>query len=101
MQTVYYQTSSFIRHEGNLVDLTAYRRKRSAVSGGTGAAGAAPREKRGPALVLLEPAVPGRPPRRRPAGRRRLGRLALALDLCASLAVVVLTLSAAASFLLL
>ena len=34
MQTIYYQTSSFIRHEGNVVDLGAYRRKLSAVSGG-------------------------------------------------------------------
>lgn len=27
MQTVYFQTSKFIRHTGNLVDLTEYRRK--------------------------------------------------------------------------
>ena len=33
MQTIYYKTSSFIRHEGNLVDLAAYRQKLSAVSG--------------------------------------------------------------------
>ena len=34
MQTMYYQTSHFIRHQGNLVDLTAYRRKLTAASGG-------------------------------------------------------------------
>ena len=34
MQTMYFETSSFIRHEGNLVDLAAYRQKLSAVSGG-------------------------------------------------------------------
>ena len=27
MQTVYYQTSNFIRHTGNVVDLNEYRRK--------------------------------------------------------------------------
>ena len=27
MQTIYVTTSNFIRHEGNLVDLTEYRRK--------------------------------------------------------------------------
>ena len=27
MQTIYFQTSNFIRHTGNLVDLTEYRRK--------------------------------------------------------------------------
>ena len=34
MQTIYYETSNFIRHEGNLVDLAAYRQKLAAVSGG-------------------------------------------------------------------
>ena len=37
MQTIYYETSNFIRHEGNLVDLAAYRQKLAAVSGGNGA----------------------------------------------------------------
>lgn len=34
MQTIYYRTEHFIRHQGNLVDLAAYRQKLSAVSGG-------------------------------------------------------------------
>ena len=34
MQTIYYKTEHFIRHQGNLVDLAAYRQKLSAVSGG-------------------------------------------------------------------
>ncbi|HJC40165.1 MAG TPA: hypothetical protein H9701_01245 [Candidatus Intestinimonas pullistercoris] len=104
MQTIYYKTSSFIRHEGNLVDLAAYRQKLSAVSGDWAPAVQAPLpepapEER-PALRLLEPGEAPRPPHRGRAARRRVRRLSLALDLCASLAVVVLTLSAAASFLL-
>lgn len=100
MQTIYYKTSSFIRHEGNLVDLAAYRQKLSAVSGDWAPAVQAPLpepapEER-PALRLLEPGEAPRPPHR----GRAVRRLSLALDLCASLAVVVLTLSAAASFLL-
>ena len=100
MQTMYYKTSSFIRHQGNLVDLAAYRRKLSAVSGGWApeAAPAADLEE-GPALRLLPRAGERRAPRGRVL-RRRARRLAAALDLCASLAVVVLALSAAASFLL-
>ena len=38
MQTIYYRTEHFIRHQGNLVDLAAYRQKLSAVSGGALAA---------------------------------------------------------------
>ncbi len=33
MQTIYFTTSSFIRHEGNLVDLTQYRRKLAQTQG--------------------------------------------------------------------
>ncbi len=33
MQTVYFTTSNFIRHEGNVVDLTEYRRKLAQVQG--------------------------------------------------------------------
>ncbi len=33
MQTVYFTTSNFIRHEGNLVDLTEYRRKLALAQG--------------------------------------------------------------------
>lgn len=105
MQTVYFKTSSFIQHEGNLVDLAAYRRKLSAVSGGwspqvRGPVLAGPGREE-PALRLLKPGEPDRAPRRRRSSRRHIRRLAMVLDLCASLAVVVLTLSAAACFLFL
>ncbi len=33
METIYFTTSNFIRHEGNLVDLTEYRRKLSLAQG--------------------------------------------------------------------
>ena len=33
MQTIYYNTSRFIRRQGNLVDLEAYRQGLGAVSG--------------------------------------------------------------------
>lgn len=33
MQTVYFTTNNFIRHEGNMVDLTEYRRKLAVAQG--------------------------------------------------------------------
>ncbi len=33
METIYFTTSNFIRHEGNMVDLTEYRRKLSLAQG--------------------------------------------------------------------
>lgn len=35
MQTFYFTTSNFIRHEGNMVDLTEYRRKLALAQGQT------------------------------------------------------------------
>lgn len=102
MQTIYFETDSFIRHEGNLVDLAAYRQKLSAVSGeswtpGAEAAGESTAQEP-PDLTLLSQreAEPPKPHRRHV---RRARRLALALDLCASLAVVALTVAAAVGFL--
>ena len=91
MQTIYYETSNFIRHEGNLVDLAAYRQKLAAVSGG----------KWSPAPEGSPGLVPEESPAQRRARRtgRRLRRAALALDFCASAAIVVLTVSAVIGFL--
>lgn len=105
MQTIYYKTEHFIRHQGNLVDLAAYRQKLSAVSGGDLApvldepvADPEP-QAQGPELYLLPKPAP-RTPRRRSARRqRRLRRAAVVLDLCASVAVVALTAGALAAFL--
>lgn len=104
MQTMYFETSSFIRHEGNLVDLAAYRRKLSAVSGESWAprfeeaSEPEPEAREVPRLTVL-PTWEARTETPRAHRTRRGRRLALALDLCASLAVIALTVCAALSFL--
>ena len=105
MQTIYYETEHFIRHQGNLVDLAAYRQKLSAVSGGDLAPvleepvpqPEGPAE--GPHLRLLPRSVPASPRRRAARRQRRLRRAAVVLDLCASAAVVALSAAALAAFL--
>ena len=97
MQTIYYQTSSFIRHEGNVVDLGAYRRKLSAVSGGdwedVPVQEPAPTQPEAAAPLLR--LVPPESPKVRAARRRRnVRRVGLALDLLASLAVVAVPVTA-------
>lgn len=104
MQSMYFETDRFIQHEGNLVDLTAYRQKLSAVSGDCWPA----QDEGFPGPeVADEPALTILPERREPFRRtgggrvRRVSRAALVLDLCATLAIVVLTAAAVAGFLLL
>ena len=105
MQTIYYRTEHFIRHQGNLVDLAAYRQKLSAVSGGDLAPALdAPVPEpepgdQGPELYLLPKPAPMSPRRRSARRQRRLRRAAVVLDLCASIAVVALTAGALAAFL--
>lgn len=96
MQTIYYKTRRFIRHQGNLIDLSAYREKLDTAVGEEFFSEAAP---------MFPPPAPF------PQGellhlttqqcrpRRRLRRLALALDFAASLAIFILTAAAVASFL--
>lgn len=105
MQTIYYETEHFIRHQGNLVDLAAYRRKLSAVSGGDLAPvledpvpDLEPTDQ-GPELYLLPKPAPMTPRRRSARRQRRLRRAAAVLDLCASVAMVALTAGALAAFL--
>lgn len=102
MQTIYYQTSSFIRHEGNVVDLGAYRRKLSAVSGGDweDVPVQEPAPTQPEAAVPLLRLVPPESPKVRAARRRRqnVRRVGLALDLLASLAVVAVTVTAMVQF---
>lgn len=105
MQTIYYETNNFIRHEGNLVDLGAYRQKLAAVSGGGwDMAARAPavyevEQAPSPAPVLaLVPPVSEAQVRSRHR-RRRVRGFALALDACATLAIVVLTVCAVVVFL--
>lgn len=97
MQTVYYQTSSFIRHTGNLVDLEEFRRKSALAQADSLARQPEPlysaeelesserQEDSGFQPVVLTMS----PPQRRQARRVRQ---AWALDACASLAVVLMTL---------
>lgn len=91
MQTIYYSTSNFIRHTGNVVDLNEYRRRQALAQEGS----LAPQPE--------AEYVPDREEWERPAlrvvqlpqarqRRRRLSR-PLLWDLCASLSVVVMTLT--------
>ena len=86
MRTMYYKTSNFIQHTGNLVDLDEFRRKTAAAQ---------------PDSLARQPEAepyPAEEPAFRPvvleitpkASRRE--RRAWALDACASLAVVLMTL---------
>ena len=99
MKTMYYQTSHFIRHSGNVVDLGEYRRQLALAQEDSLA--------RQPEAVYMaeEPEEPGFQPvvltmskaERRGARRERRGWM---LDICASLAVVAMTLAFALRVLL-
>lgn len=100
MQTIYYQTRNFIRHQGNVVDLGAYRQKLGAVSGGDWArepeGEAAPVEETAPLLTLVPEESPQvRLQRRR---RRRVRRAGILLDLGASAAILLMTVTAILRF---
>ena len=88
MQPVYYQTSNFIRHTGNVVDLNEYRRKMALAQEGS----LAPQ----PEIQDFEdnweqPVLREVTPRPRRSHQRE--KRAMVLDLCASLSVVVMTLT--------
>lgn len=82
MQTIYFTTSNFIRHEGNLVDLTEYRSKLARAQGQTEAAAATQR----PVTVHK-------------FCRRRSLPFGMVLDCAASIALIVTTLTFAAAIL--
>lgn len=102
MQTIYYETSSFIRHEGNVVDLGAYRQKLAAVSGEDWS-GVAERELLPPmeedAAPLLT-LVPEESDQTRIQRRRhhRVRRAGILLDLGASAAILLMTITAVVRF---
>lgn len=79
MQTLYYSTANWNRHTSNIVDLEQYRRKLSQTEDSQ------PEE---PKLLLL-------PQSSAPRARRsqRLRRRALLLDACASMGILVMTLT--------
>ena len=83
MQTIYVTTSNFIRHEGNLVDLTEYRRKLALAQG---------RDE-------PEAHETPRAARTRTVRRRKRVLSALTLDYAASVALIVTALSFAVKIL--
>ena len=94
MQTMYYKTSNFIQHTGNVIDLTELRRQQAAAQQDSLArlpevlfeeeARETPEETGFQPVVLTL----SQPQRR----RARRARRAWTLDACASLAVVFMTL---------
>ena len=84
MQTIYFTTSNFIRHEGNLVDLTEYRRKLAQIQA-----------QPAPAPEEDEPVRPVRTH----APRRRSLPPTMMLDCAASVALIVTALTFAVKIL--
>lgn len=91
MQTMYYKTSNFIQHTGNIIDLSELRRRQAAAQRDSLA--------RQPEV---EAYLPEEEPRFRPVvltlspeerRRARRERQAWRLDACASAAVIVMTLA--------
>lgn len=82
MQTVYFTTTKYIRHEGNMVDLTEYRRRLAMAQGSP------------------EPEQREEPRQSRPARSRRRALLpGMVLDCAASVALIITALSFAAKIL--
>ena len=91
MQTMYYKTSNFIQHTGNIIDLTELRRRQAAAQRDSLARqpeveAYLPEEEPGFRPVVL---TLSREERRRARRERRAWRL----DACASAAVIVMTLA--------
>lgn len=84
MQTMYYTTTNFIRHTGNLVDLDEFRRKLALAQ-----------QSQRPAVLPEAAPAPVRtaPEAPRPRRSARRDRRAWTLDACASLGVIVMTLT--------
>lgn len=94
MQTMYYKTSSFIQHTGNVVDLEEYRRRaalaRESSSLQQDSLARQPQAALWPEEPTFQPVVLSSTPEERRRARRQ--RRAWTLDACASLAVVLMTL---------
>ena len=86
MQTIYFTTSNFIHHEGNLVDLTEYRRKLALAQG---------QSECEPEAEVQEEVRPARSH----TNRRRAARPGMMLDYAASVALIITALSFAAKIL--
>ncbi len=89
MQTMYYKTSSFIQHTGNIIDLGELRR-RQVLAQHDSLARQPEEERYAPEEEpAFRPVVLSLSPEERRRARRE--RQAWRLDLCASLAVIVMT----------
>ena len=77
METIYFTTSNFIRHKGNVIDLTEYRRKLAQATA--------------PKVEVLPQAEEVVAPRQRTEHRRY--RPGMLLDCAASLALIVTALT--------
>ena len=97
MRTMYYKTSNFIQHTGNVIDLTELRRRQAAIAQRDSLARQPEPlfEAEESSEVLEEPAF--RPVvltlSKQQRRRARQARRAWTLDACASLAVVLMTLA--------
>ena len=94
MQTIYYSTPNFIQHNSNIVDLNEYRRKLAVAEEGSLAP--QPEAEYAYDFPWAEAEVRQQPVLRevpRPSRRARRERRAWVLDACASLGVVVMTLT--------
>ena len=80
MQTLYYSTSNWIRHTDNIVDLEQYRRKLSKAEDSQ-------TEETSEQTLLPQSAAP------RVRRSRQARRHALFLDSCASMGILVMTLT--------
>lgn len=92
MQTIYYHTNQFICHQDNVIDLEDYRRKQTLAQEGSLAPKSQPEE-------FYLPIEQGHADWEQPAlrqtrsGRRQKLCRAVVLDVCASLGIVVMTLT--------
>jgi len=93
MQTIYYSTSNFIRHTGNLVDLNEFRRKQALAQQDSLARQLdrpQPEPAFQPRIVTIQPQAQTAS---RPRRKHRRDRLTWILDACASVGVVAMTLT--------
>ena len=92
MQTIYYTTPNFIHHTGNVVDLNEYRRELALTREGS----LAPQPREDVCLSAGYEEEDQEAPRLReirPRRTRQARRSLLLLDACASLCVVVMTIT--------
>lgn len=88
METVYYKTSNFIQHSGNVIDLDELRRRQAAAQRDC-LARQPEKPWRAPEEPVFRPVVVTLSPEERRRARRE--RRAWQLDACASLAVILMT----------